>query len=394
MNVVTEDLMRQAFAALDTDNDGFITTEDIKRAIKLRGLNQDASGLFQPMDPSRVGRAGLSDFMMGVAELELDVSLLIPPPVEEKATLEQIKQAFDAISRDGVVHVDLIAAALQRQDPNATEEEASTLLEMMKQVDESGMGDVHFSGFVKIVADLSLDVLRFLPPEANEDTSLDPTEVLHNIFDFYDEQGTGVIPSSQIPIAVKKWAPSATDQDIQHILQAADRNAEGVVSAQDFVKAVSAYGNSSPDVQARLRKSKKRASLKADRRPSLNHILDQDTLQRTQDHSWDLEDLKAAWEAISVDGDVTEESVFDALIRINADADESDAADMMQVLVAQSPDGDIGFGDFVKVAAAMHLDIAALAARDDKRDAPMHSQEISANTDEHAPSQGTDLQML
>jgi len=151
MNVVTEDLMRQAFAALDTDNDGFITTEDIKRAIKLRGLNQDASGLFQPMDPSRVGRAGLSDFMMGVAELELDVSLLIPPPVEEKATLEQIKQAFDAISRDGVVHVDLIAAALQRQDPNATEEEASTLLEMMKQVDESGMGDVHFSGFVKIV---------------------------------------------------------------------------------------------------------------------------------------------------------------------------------------------------------------------------------------------------
>jgi len=127
-----------------------------------------------------------------------------------------------------------------------------------------------------------LDVLRFLPPEANEDTSLDPTEVLHNIFDFYDEQGTGVIPSSQIPIAVKKWAPSATDQDIQHILQAADRNAEGVVSAQDFVKAVSAYGNSSPDVQARLRKSKKRASLKADRRPSLNHILDQDTLQRTQ----------------------------------------------------------------------------------------------------------------
>jgi hypothetical protein len=73
--------------------------------------------------------------------------------------MDEMKQAFDSVAEDGVVVPGLLLVVLQRRNPQATEADALSLIEMMTTSEDE---DASFSGFVSAVAVLSLDMRFFL----------------------------------------------------------------------------------------------------------------------------------------------------------------------------------------------------------------------------------------
>ena len=57
--------------------------------------------------------------------------------------MDEMKQAFDQVAEDGMVQPGQLLSVLQRRNPGATEADAQSLIEMMRQGEDE---DVSFSG--------------------------------------------------------------------------------------------------------------------------------------------------------------------------------------------------------------------------------------------------------
>ena len=57
--------------------------------------------------------------------------------------MDEMKQAFDQVAEDGVVQPGLLLPVLRRRNPQATEADAQSLIEMMRSNEDE---DVSFSG--------------------------------------------------------------------------------------------------------------------------------------------------------------------------------------------------------------------------------------------------------
>ena len=58
-------------------------------------------------------------------------------------TMDEMKQAFDQVAEDGVVQPGLLLSVLRRRNPQATEADAQSLIEMMRPNEDE---DASFSG--------------------------------------------------------------------------------------------------------------------------------------------------------------------------------------------------------------------------------------------------------
>ena len=92
---------------------------------------------------------GVNVFNIAAAEGSGEGSVSSSPVVPQRdastpaPTMDEMKRAFDQVAEDGVVQPGLLLPVLRRRNPQATEADAQSLIEMMRSNEDE---DVSFSG--------------------------------------------------------------------------------------------------------------------------------------------------------------------------------------------------------------------------------------------------------
>jgi Ca2+-binding EF-hand superfamily protein len=272
-------------------------------------------------------------------------------------TMDEMKQAFDQVAEDGVVCPSLLQHVLQRRNPQATEADALSLIEMMRPNEDE---DASFSGFVKGVAALSLDMRIFvgegesggefqeMSSRASDSTlssvqrgASTPAPTMDEMKRAFDQVAEdGVVVAALLLVVLQRRNPQATEADAMSLIEMMRPNEDEDASFSGFVAAVAAL---SLDMRFFLEATvaeTANADLIATRRARQ----DSGSLQYTDGayEQPDLEDMKSAFDAVATGGILDEEKLLSIMRHRKPNVAESDVSDLIQVM-AKNGEEDVHF---------------------------------------------------
>ncbi|CAN0045499.1 unnamed protein product [Laminaria digitata] len=93
---------------------------------------------------------------------------------------------------------------------------------MLTDVDKEGAASVSFNDFVEMVTPKVL--------------ARDPKDEIMKIFALFDEDGTGGISFRNLKRVATELGENLTDDELQEMIEEADRDQDGVVNAEEFYR--------------------------------------------------------------------------------------------------------------------------------------------------------------
>jgi hypothetical protein len=221
--------------------------------------------------------------------------------------MDEMKQAFDSVAEDGVVQPHLLQRVLQRRNPQATEADAMTLIEMMRPNEDE---DASFSGFVSGVMALSLDLGIFaVATTTPQDGSPQPLDIRLGDISIFDD--------------ASDHADSASVDLVSVDSASVDFNGGGELNAGSAVSGSPGGGGFQRDAS---------------------------TPAPTMDA------MKQAFDSVAEDGVVVPGLLLVVLQRRNPQATEADALSLIEMM-RPNEDEDASFSGFVAGVAALSLDM-------------------------------------
>eukprot|EP01084_Bolivina_argentea_P222704 376906_1 len=138
---------------------------------------------------------------------------------EEQA--EEVKEAFNLFDTEGrgVIDIRELKAAFRAMGFTVKKSEIRTMLQGM---DKESTATITYSDFVEMVTPKVL--------------SRDPREEIMKIFDLFDEDSTGGITFRNLKRVATELGENLTDDELQEMIEEADRDQDGVVSREDFYR--------------------------------------------------------------------------------------------------------------------------------------------------------------
>ena len=151
-------------------------------------------------------------------------SALSKPKRRSELTEEQkqeIKEAFDLFDTDGSGTIDAkeLKVAMRALGFEPKKED---IKRMISELDVEGNGVIEFSQF--------LDLMTTKMAER------DPREEMLKAFRLFDEDETGRISFKNLKRVAKELGENMSDDEIQEMIDEADRNGEGEINEDDFVR--------------------------------------------------------------------------------------------------------------------------------------------------------------
>ena len=133
--------------------------------------------------------------------------------------IEEIKEAFDLFDTDGSGHIDPkeLKAAMQSL---GFESKSQTIFQMIADLDKSANKQLDFEEF------LDLMTARMSDKDTRED--------INKVFKLFDEDNSGSISIKNLRRVAKELGENLTDEELGEMIERADSNADGAVSADDF----------------------------------------------------------------------------------------------------------------------------------------------------------------
>ena len=133
--------------------------------------------------------------------------------------IEEIKEAFDLFDTDGTGHIDPkeLKAAMQSL---GFESKSQTIFQMIADLDKNANKQLDFEEF------LDLMTARMSDKDTRED--------INKVFKLFDEDNTGSISIKNLRRVAKELGENLTDEELAEMIERADSNADGSVSADDF----------------------------------------------------------------------------------------------------------------------------------------------------------------
>ena len=133
--------------------------------------------------------------------------------------IEEIKEAFDLFDTDGTGTIDPkeLKAAMQSLGFEAKNQ---TVFQMISDLDKNSKGSIDFEEF------LDMMTARISDKDTRED--------INKVFRLFDEDNTGSISVKNLRKIVKELGETLSEEELQEMIDRADSNADGLVTADDF----------------------------------------------------------------------------------------------------------------------------------------------------------------
>ena len=134
---------------------------------------------------------------------------------------QEIKEAFDLFDTDGSGTIDAkeLKVAMRALGFEPRKEE---IRKMIADVDRDGSGVIDFPDF--------LDMMTAKMAER------DPREEMTKAFRLFDDDETGKISFKNLKRVAKELGENMTDEEIQEMIDEADRDGDGEISEEEFMR--------------------------------------------------------------------------------------------------------------------------------------------------------------
>ena len=134
---------------------------------------------------------------------------------------QEIKEAFDLFDTDGSGSIDAkeLKVAMRELGFEPKKEE---IKKMISEADKEGTGKVSFQDFM----DLMVEKMA----------QRDPIEEIKKAFRLFDIDEKGKISFKDLKRVAKELGENMTDDELQEMIEEADRDGDGEISEEDFIR--------------------------------------------------------------------------------------------------------------------------------------------------------------
>uniref|UniRef100_A0A8C6Z500 Centrin-2 n=1 Tax=Nothoprocta perdicaria TaxID=30464 RepID=A0A8C6Z500_NOTPE len=166
-----------------------------------------------PINASSFKKASLSGAAprkKGSAKLEL---------TEEQK--QEIREAFDLFDADGTGNIDVkeLKVAMRALGFEPKKEE---IKKMISDIDKEGTGKISFNDFLAVMTQKMAEK--------------DSKEEILKAFKLFDDDETGKISFKNLKRVAKELGENLTDEELQEMIDEADRDGDGEVNEQEFLR--------------------------------------------------------------------------------------------------------------------------------------------------------------
>ncbi|TFK16149.1 Centrin-2 [Platysternon megacephalum] len=172
-----------------------------------------------PASPSAACRMASNYRKAGLSAAQRKKSGLKPELTEEQK--QEIREAFDLFDTDGSGSIDVkeLKVAMRALGFEPKKEEVK---KMIADIDKEGSGTIDFEDF-----------LAMMTQKMNEK---DSKEEILKAFRLFDDDGTGKISFKNLKRVAKELGENLTDEELQEMIDEADRDGDGEVNEQEFLR--------------------------------------------------------------------------------------------------------------------------------------------------------------
>ncbi|XP_051877561.1 centrin-2 isoform X1 [Pristis pectinata] len=144
-----------------------------------------------------------------------------PKPEITEDQKQEIREAFDLFDTDGTGSIDVkeLKVAMRALGFEPKKEE---IKKMIAEIDKEGTGKIDFNEFLSVITQKM----------AEKDTK----EEILKAFRLFDDDETGRISFKNLKRVAKELGENLTDEELQEMIDEADRDGDGEVNEQEFLR--------------------------------------------------------------------------------------------------------------------------------------------------------------
>eukprot|EP01080_Neovahlkampfia_damariscottae_P002536 gene2536-3498_t len=145
--------------------------------------------------------------------------------VQQKKEFQEAFNLFDQ-NGDGDISVEELKIVFSNIGHEPTDEE---LENMLNEVDKDGNGKIDFDEFCQIMK--------------SKMSTEDPRTILQKYFNDFDKNKDGFLTSEELKAVMKTIGEELTDDEVDAMIQYADKDGDGKVGIEDFFSVMSSISN-------------------------------------------------------------------------------------------------------------------------------------------------------
>ncbi|XP_036743162.1 centrin-2 isoform X1 [Manis pentadactyla] len=144
-----------------------------------------------------------------------------PKPELTEEQKQEIREAFDLFDADGTGTIDVkeLKVAMRALGFEPKKEE---IKKMITEIDKEGTGKMNFSDFLTVMT--------------QKMSEKDTKEEILKAFKLFDDDETGKISFKNLKRVAKELGENLTDEELQEMIDEADRDGDGEVNEQEFLR--------------------------------------------------------------------------------------------------------------------------------------------------------------
>ncbi|XP_038603959.1 centrin-2 [Tachyglossus aculeatus] len=171
--------------------------------------------------PGTVLSAGASNYKKSSLGSATQRKKMCPKPELSEDQKQEIREAFDLFDSDGTGTIDVkeLKVAMRALGFEPKKEE---IKKMITDIDKEGTGKISFNDFLAVMTQKM----------AEKDTK----EEILKAFRLFDDDETGKISFKNLKRVAKELGENLTDEELQEMIDEADRDGDGEVNEQEFLR--------------------------------------------------------------------------------------------------------------------------------------------------------------
>uniref|UniRef100_A0A8D0GMB4 Calglandulin n=1 Tax=Sphenodon punctatus TaxID=8508 RepID=A0A8D0GMB4_SPHPU len=144
-----------------------------------------------------------------------------PKPELTEDQKQEIREAFDLFDTDGTGNIDVkeLKVAMRALGFEPKKEE---IKKMILDIDKEGTGKISFNDFLSVMTQKMAEK--------------DSKEEILKAFKLFDDDETGKISFKNLKRVAKELGENLTDEELQEMIDEADRDGDGEVNEQEFLR--------------------------------------------------------------------------------------------------------------------------------------------------------------
>ncbi|XP_006874845.1 PREDICTED: centrin-2 [Chrysochloris asiatica] len=177
-------------------------------------------GLLGPLSDCPLARAS-SFKKASVASTSSQRKRMSSKPDINDEQKQEIREAFDLFDTDGTGTIDVkeLKVAMRALGFEPRKEE---IKKMITEIDKEGTGKMNFNDFLTVMT--------------KKMSEKDTKEEILKAFKLFDDDETGKISFKNLKRVAKELGENLTDEELQEMIDEADRDGDGEVSEQEFLR--------------------------------------------------------------------------------------------------------------------------------------------------------------